>query len=575
MKDQSLRVLMVEDSENDELLIIRELKKGGYNPVYERVETAAAMKKALKEKQWDIILCDYKMPTFDGPSAIALLKEANINIPLIVVTGAIGEETAVKCMHLGAQDYIMKDNLSRLCPAIDRELKEAEVRNKQKQAEDALRESERKYHNLYHYAYVGLFETSMEEAKIIACNQCYCDLAGFPNVESAIGMDILQLYVNPDDREEVKKILRTQGYTTNHLLQLKNRLTDKVFWVEFSARVNPSRNIIEGSLIDVTERKQAEQMLKESERHLDQVLQFFPDPMLVIDRHGKVTTWNRHMEDLTGVKAENMLGKGDYEYALPFYGERRPILIDLAMEPNDKIEGRYDVIRRHNNTISGEAYMPHLGTGNTFISGRAEALYNSQGEIIGAIESIRDITERKQAQEALEQSEKRYRELSIIDNLTQLYNSMHFYQQLKMEIDRANRYKQPLTLLLLDLDDFKQLNDAYGHIEGDLVLSRVGQVIKRCMRQTDSAYRYGGEEFTILLPMSTGEDGAVMAERIRTEFKKEIFPPVSGKEDIHMTVSIGLAQYKPQEEMKAFVHRVDQLMYQAKKNGKDRVCSES
>jgi diguanylate cyclase (GGDEF)-like protein/PAS domain S-box-containing protein len=326
---------------------------------------------------------------------------------------------------------------------------------------------------------------------------------------------------------------------------------------------------------DITERKEAEQMLKESERHLDQVLQFFPDPMLVIDRHGKVTTWNRHMEDLTGVKAENMLGKGDYEYALPFYGERRPILIDLAMEPNDKIEGRYDVIRRHNNTISGEAYMPHLGTGNTFISGRAEALYNSQGEIIGAIESIRDITERKQAQEALEQSEKRYRELSIIDNLTQLYNSMHFYQQLKMEIDRANRYKQPLTLLLLDLDDFKQLNDAYGHIEGDLVLSRVGQMIKRCMRQTDSAYRYGGEEFTILLPMSTGEDGAVMAERIRTEFKKEIFPPVSGKEDIHMTVSIGLAQYKPQEEMKAFVHRVDQLMYQAKKNGKDRVCSES
>ena len=326
---------------------------------------------------------------------------------------------------------------------------------------------------------------------------------------------------------------------------------------------------------DITERKEAEQMLKESERHLDQVLQFFPDPMLVIDRHGKVTTWNRDMEDLTGVKAENMLGKGDYEYALPFYGERRPILIDLAMEPNDKIEGRYDVIRRHNNTISGEAYMPHLGTGNTFISGRAEALYNSQGEIIGAIESIRDITERKQAQEALEQSEKRYRELSIIDNLTQLYNSMHFYQQLKMEIDRANRYKQPLTLLLLDLDDFKQLNDAYGHIEGDLVLSRVGQMIKRCMRQTDSAYRYGGEEFTILLPMSTGEDGAVMAERIRTEFKKEIFPPVSGKEDIHMTVSIGLAQYKPQEEMKAFVHRVDQLMYQAKKNGKDRVCSES
>ncbi len=105
-------------------------------------------------------------------------------------------------------------------------------------------------------------------------------------------------------------------------------------------------------------------------------------------------------------------------------------------------------------------------------------------------------------------------------------------------------------------------------------MMRLGQVIKRCLRETDFAYRYGGEEFTILLPMTTSEDGAVTAERIRTEFKKETFSPAPGQ-DVHVTVSIGLAQYKPQEDMKAFVHRVDQLMYQAKKNGKDRVCSES
>ena len=183
-------------------------------------------------------------------------------------------------------------------------------------------------------------------------------------------------------------------------------------------------------------------------------------------------------------------------------------------------------------------------------------------------------SERKRMEEALRESEKRYRELSIVDDLTQLYNSRHFYYQLKIEIDRANRYEQPLTLLLLDLDNFKAFNDAYGHVEGDQVLWRLGQVVKRCLRQTDSAYRYGGEEFTILLPMTTSADGAVTAERIRTEFKKENFSPAPGQ-DVHVTVSIGLAQYKPQEEMKAFVHRVDQLMYQGKRNGKDRVCSES
>jgi diguanylate cyclase (GGDEF)-like protein/PAS domain S-box-containing protein len=187
---------------------------------------------------------------------------------------------------------------------------------------------------------------------------------------------------------------------------------------------------------------------------------------------------------------------------------------------------------------------------------------------------IEDITERKRMEEALRESEKRYRELSIVDDLTQLYNSRHFYHQLKMEIDRADRYGQPLTLLLLDLDDFKTFNDTYGHVEGDRILSRLGRVVKNCLRQTDSAYRYGGEEFTILLPMTKSEEGAVTAERIRTEFKNELFSPGPGQ-DVHATVSIGLAQYKPPEDMKAFVHRVDQLMYQGKKNGKDRVCCES
>jgi diguanylate cyclase (GGDEF)-like protein len=174
----------------------------------------------------------------------------------------------------------------------------------------------------------------------------------------------------------------------------------------------------------------------------------------------------------------------------------------------------------------------------------------------------------------LQKSEERYRELSIIDGLTQLYNSRYFYDQLKMETHRADRYEQPLTLLLMDLDNFKAFNDAYGHIEGDQVLVRLGQVVKRCLRQTDSAYRYGGEEFTVILPMTTSEDGAITAERIKTEFKKETIIPVSDKE-IHITVSIGLAQYKKQEDIKAFVHRVDQLMYQAKNSGKDMVCCES
>jgi two-component system cell cycle response regulator len=195
-------------------------------------------------------------------------------------------------------------------------------------------------------------------------------------------------------------------------------------------------------------------------------------------------------------------------------------------------------------------------------------------QIAGAIANAQLFIERKQVEEALAESEKRYRELSIIDELTQLGNSRDFYSQLKIETDRSTRYKQPLSLLLMDIDNFKAFNDTYGHVDGDQVLRRLGQVIIRCLRATDFGYRYGGEEFTVLLPMTTSENGAVIAERIRTEFKMESFAPGLDK-DIHKTVSIGLAQYKPQEDIKVFVQRVDQLMYQGKKSGKDRVCSES
>ena len=131
-----LRALIIEDSEDDALLVIRELKKGGYDPEYERVETAAAMKKALQEKQWDVLLCDYKLPKFDAPQAIAVLKETNIDIPMIIVSGAIGEETAVICMRLGARDYLMKGNLSRLVPAVEKEIAEAKSRAERRRTEE-------------------------------------------------------------------------------------------------------------------------------------------------------------------------------------------------------------------------------------------------------------------------------------------------------------------------------------------------------------------------------------------------------------------------------------------------------
>ena len=186
---QSLRVLMVEDSEDDELLLIHELRKGGYNPLYERVENAAAMKEALQVKQWDIILCDYALPKFNAPSVIAILKEANIDIPLIIISGTIGEETAIECMHLGARDFLMKSNLSLLCPAIARELKESTIRTKKKQVEsqkkavlEALRNSEEKHRAILENIEDGYYEVDLK-GNFIFFNRSLCRILGYSQEE--------------------------------------------------------------------------------------------------------------------------------------------------------------------------------------------------------------------------------------------------------------------------------------------------------------------------------------------------------------------------------------------------------
>jgi diguanylate cyclase (GGDEF)-like protein len=161
--------------------------------------------------------------------------------------------------------------------------------------------------------------------------------------------------------------------------------------------------------------------------------------------------------------------------------------------------------------------------------------------------------------------------LSITDGLTKLYNSRYFYNQIKTEIDRTSRYQRPLSLLLLDIDQFKEYNDSYGHLEGDKVLVGLGLVIKSCLRKMDSAYRYGGEEFTVILPETEGGEAATVAERIRSAVEYEKFYPDKQKEPQSITISIGVTEYYRQEEVAIFVQRADKAMYLSKQAGRNRV----
>lgn len=162
------------------------------------------------------------------------------------------------------------------------------------------------------------------------------------------------------------------------------------------------------------------------------------------------------------------------------------------------------------------------------------------------------------------------KKMAITDSLTKLFNSRYFYTQLEMEIDRLNRYRHPLSLMLIDIDNFKDYNDRFGHLDGDKVLAEFGEIISNCLRGMDSAYRYGGEEFTILLPETPISEAVTVAERVQSTLAETRFISQS-KAISHITVSIGITEYNPVEDLSSFILRADRAMYLSKDKGKNRI----
>jgi diguanylate cyclase (GGDEF)-like protein len=183
----------------------------------------------------------------------------------------------------------------------------------------------------------------------------------------------------------------------------------------------------------------------------------------------------------------------------------------------------------------------------------------------------RVLNERKLSEERTEMMKKLNR-LATTDGLTKLYNSRSFYNHLESEADRSARYKRPLSLLFLDIDHFKKFNDAYGHLEGDKILIKIGEIIMSCLRGLDTAYRYGGEEFTIILPETVGTEAGTVGNRIRSVIEEENFSPQDG-DSVTITISIGATQFDPNEEMSSFIQRADKAMYMSKRAGRNRVTT--
>jgi PAS domain S-box-containing protein len=405
-KSHPISVLVIEDSEDDVLLVICELRKGGYNPVYEQVKTASAMKKALKEKEWDIILCDYSLPKLKYLSAIDLLKETNVDIPIIIVSGNIGEEKAIECMHMGAQDYIMKSNLSRLCPAIAREIEEKNVRNKQKQAEsqkeaalELLHQSEGKYRTILEDIQEGYFEVDLA-GNFAFFNDTLCrvsrdELMGTNNRQYSDKDELKKLYqaynkiymTGEPNKELVWKIRRKDGMT-RYIEGSISLLKDS------SGKPTGFRGIAH----DITDRVQIEKKLQEEEQRFRVLTEQSSDIILLVNRKGIITYENKAVEEVLGYSRQERIGSSSLDNIHPD---------DLKFILNE-----FDKLWKDINApvLRNEIRLRHKDGSWRIFEEMASGLLKDN-IVESVIINLRDITERKQIEETLRKSELMFRSL--------------------------------------------------------------------------------------------------------------------------------------------------------------------
>ncbi len=267
-----LHVLIIEDSEDDAALVARHLRQGGYDPKAKRVCTPGAMNAALREQMWDLIITDWSMPQFSAPAALELLKSMELDLPFIIVSGTIGEDIAVAAMKAGADDYLMKNNLTRLVPAIERELQEAEGRRQRKRAEESLRQSEARLRAVLDSA-LDAFVGMDVHGLITDWNPRSEAIFGWTRAE-ALGRNLAETIIPPQYREAHRRGLQHflatgEGPVLNRRIEITAMRRDgKEFPVELSIcplKVGASYRFT-AFIADISERKQLEAQLRQAQK---------------------------------------------------------------------------------------------------------------------------------------------------------------------------------------------------------------------------------------------------------------------------------------------------------------------
>ena len=541
-----IKVLLIEDSESDAGLVLRSLARGDFEPTSQRVDTAADLREALKAETWDLVICDYNMPSFDAPTALAVLQAYDLDIPFIVVSGNVGEENAVTMMKSGAHDFLLKENLARLVPAVERELREAEVHRARRLSEKALEENKARLAATEEFALVMTTHVGLDgvwrkvpptlcrflgysESELLATT--YSQVLDSQEVAS-YEAKIAQLrsgQLKSFDAE--MRFLTKDGKTvcgyTNFSIVLDNAGEPAYFLVYIR---------------DITDYHRTQEQL----RLAAQVFEGIGESIIIADADRAILSVNRAFTQFTGYTADEVRGQRPNMFRSDKHEDTFYDALWQAVDKNGYWQGEVWSRKR-----SGEIYPQWISI---------TAVPDDAGKTKHYISIATDISARKSAEE-------RIHYLAHFDLLTDLPNRVLLQDRMAQAIATAERDQEEIAILFIDLDRFKQINDSLGHPIGDRVLKTVAERLKRCIRDSDTGARLGGDEFVVVLPKTGAEGSAHVAQKIQESLSE---PFLIGTHKLSITPSIGMSIY-PHDgtELHTLIKNADSAVYRAKELGRN------
>lgn len=476
-------------------------------------ESATEALTRLGQIPYDAIISDYQMPVMDGISFLKYLRENRNNIPFILFTGKGREEVVIEALNHGADYYLQKGGQPKA--QFTELIHKVRLAIEKRQAEKELSRSHQQIKDIINHLPDPTFAIDLN-GKVIAWNLAQTTLTGIIADEiigQGDGAYAIALYgenrpmlVDAIVHNDIslsgyyRQVSREGDTNTAETAWTQTPQGSRILWGKASPLYDEEGNITGAieTVRDITDIKKTEQELLNSRQTLSDIIDFLPDATFAINANGEVIAWNHAIEEMTGVLKEDIIGKGDYVYAIPFYGERRPILVDLLNKNRQEIRDLYEQVQEKNGHIIAELYNPKMYNGKgAYLWGITAPLKDANGTIIGAIESIRDISDRKKMEVDIL---KRNEELAVA------YEELHgSYEEITASMEEIRAQKAHLEL---SEARFRTLVD---HIPDGIIISQedvinfANQAACRILGYDTKEMLFGRSLSTLMEPSSYAE----------------------------------------------------------------------